>query len=209
MTSSFSRLCEQLLAAYRVALSAALPPKPQVARHWETPDALHWLALLSATDGFHVAYSLGRLRDVPLVPGERHTSGLFRLSGTVFRGVDEGALRSAVAAQVPDAFDGPTRAFLLRVVGQLATAQVAVALECEPAALPLPAAEEFHCHLPARSDALFEAAATPRLPGPAEERVRAALDGMEPALATRVHAVFAAPDATLLDAVRHLGALRA
>lgn len=209
MASSFAQLCDQLLAAYRVALSAALPPKPQVARHWETPDALHWLALLPASDGFHVAYSLGRLRGVPEVAGERHTSGLFRLSGAVFRGLDEAALRAAVAAQVPDAADGPTRAFLLRVTGQLATAEAALTLEAERAALPLPAVDGFGCHLPARADALFEAAATPRLPGHAEERVRAALASMAPDLSARIRSVFDAPDATLLDAVRHLGALRA
>lgn len=209
MASSFAQLCDQLLAAYRVALSAALPPKPQVARHWETPGALHWLALLPATDGFHVAYSLGRLRGVPEVAGERHTSGLFRLTGAVFRGLDEAALLAAVAAQVPDAADGPTRAFLLRVTGQLATAEVALTLEAERAALPLPAADGFGCHLPARADALFEAAATPRLPGHAEERVRAALGALAPDLSARLRCVFDAPDATLLDAVRHLGALRA
>ena len=209
MSSSFAQLCVQLLAAYRLALSAALPPKPQVARHWETPDALHWLALLPASDGFHLAYSLGRLRGVPEVAGERHTSGLFRLSGAVFRGVDEAALLARVTAQVPEDADGPTRAFLLRVAGQLAAAQVAVTLEAERAALPLPAADGFGCHLPARADALFEAAATPRMPGHAEERVRAALASMAPDLSARIHAVFDAPETTLLDAVRHLGALRA
>jgi hypothetical protein len=143
------------------------------------------------------------------VAGERHTSGLFRLSGAVFRGLDEAALRTAVAAQVPGEADGPTRAFLSRVAGQLATAQVAIALEAEPAALPMPTAHGFGCHLSSRADALFEAAATPRLPGHAGERVRAALAAMAPELSARIHAVFAAPEAKLLDAVRHLGALRA
>lgn len=198
-----------VLAACRLALRAALPPKPQVARHWETPDALHWLALLPATDGFHLAYSLGRLRDVPVRDGERHTSGLFRLSAAVFPGVDEAALRRAVADAVPADADGPTRAFLLRVVAQLAVADAAVELERAPESLPLPPAPGFTCHVPVRADALFEAAATPRLPGHAEARVRDALSRMDAPLATRVLALFDAPEATLLEAARHLGALRA
>lgn len=209
MATPFSQLCEQVLAAYRVALGAALPPRPQVARHWATPGELHWLALLTAGDAFHLAYSLGRLVDAPVVEGERHTSGFFRLTGAVFRGVDEAALLQAVAAQVPASADGPTRAFLGRVVAQLAVAQAALTLEGARDALPLPAAAGFGCHLSARADALFEAAATPRMPGHAEDRVRAALDAMEPGLAAQVLAVFDASEPSLLDAVRHLGALRA
>jgi hypothetical protein len=201
-----TRFGEPLLAACRLALSAALPPRPQVARHWETPDALHWLALLPATDGFHLAYSLGRLRGEPGGPGTRHTSGLFRLSGAVFRGVDEAALLAMLRAQVPEVADGPTRAFLLRVVGQLAAAEVALSLEAQPLTLPLPPAAGFACQVPARTDALFEAASTPRLPGHASERVEAALDVMEPSLAARVRALLAAPHEGLVDAVRALDA---
>ncbi|MEW6432850.1 MAG: hypothetical protein AB1730_15200 [Myxococcota bacterium] len=209
MATPFRQLCEQVLAAYRVALGAALPPKPQVARHWATPDELHWLALTTAGDGFHLAYSLGRLVDAPLVDGERHTSGFFRLTGAVFRGVDEAALLQAVAAQVPASADGPTRAFLGRVVAQLAVAQAALALEAALDALPLAAAPGFACHLSARADARFEAAPTPRLPGHAADRVRAALDATEPGLAARVLAVFDASEPSLLDAVRHLTVPRA
>lgn len=198
-----------LLAAYRTALAAALPPKPQVARHWETPDRLHWLALLPASDGFHLAYSLGRLRGTPLADGERHTSGLFRLSAAVFPGVDEAALLRGVGALVPGAADGATRAFLGRVVAQVLTAEVAVALEADAAGLPLAVADGFCCHVAARADALFQPAATPRLPGHAEERVRAALVEMDAALSARLLDVFASPRPDLLDAVRALAGPRA
>lgn len=101
-----------MLAAYRTAVAVALPPKPQVARNWETPGAHHWLALLSTTDGFHFAcYSLGRLRGVALGAGERHTSGLVRLSGAVFPGVDEAALLHGMHPQVPEGADVAIRAF--------------------------------------------------------------------------------------------------
>ncbi|MEW5742796.1 MAG: hypothetical protein AB1938_28020 [Myxococcota bacterium] len=209
MSLAWAELRALVLAAYRTALSAALPPKPQVARHWETPDALHWLALMPATDGFHLAYSLGRLRGAALVEGERHTSGLFRLSGAVFPGVDEAALLRAVHVQVPEAADGATRAFLVRVAAQVAVAETALTLEQERRALPLPTSADFACHVPARADALFEPAATPRLLGHAAERVHAAISAMDGALAARVLALFAAPEPTLLEALRHLGSPRA
>jgi hypothetical protein len=209
VSEAFPALRSHVLAAYRAALAAALPPKPQVARHWETPDRLEWLALLPAIDGFHLAYSLGRLRGAPVVEGERHTSGLFRLTGAVFKGVDEAALLRSVSALVPERADGATRAFLVRVVAQVTAAEVALALEAEAPALPMPAAAGFACHVAARADALFQPAATPRLPGHAQDRVRAALAEMDSSLSARVQALFDSPDAALVDAVRHLGALRA
>lgn len=209
MSLPWAALKALLLAAYRTALSKALPPKPQVARHWETPDALHWLAFLAAGDGFHLAYSLGRLRGVAEVAGQRHTSGLFRLSGAVFKGVDEAALLRAVQAQLPPAVDGATRAFLIRVVGQLAAAEAALALEGDRPSLPMAAAADFICHVPARADALFEPAATPRLKDHSPQRVHAALCALDGALAARALALFEAPEAGLLDALRHLGVVRA
>jgi hypothetical protein len=205
-TGDFAALRGEVLGAYRSALAAALPPKPQVARHWETPGVLGWLALLSTAEGFHLSYSLGRLRDVPLVPGQRHTSGLFRLSAAVFPRVDEGALWAAVVGQIPATADRAARDFLLPVVAALAVGEAALALEAAPGRLPLPVDAGFHCHLPLRADALFQAAPTPRLPEAKAERVQEALAVMEPDLVARLQSLFDAPEPSLLEALRRLGA---
>lgn len=192
-----------LLEDYRRALAQALPPRPRVARHWESADRLTFLALLSDLDAFHLAFSFGRLKGVPApADGAPDTAGVFRLTGTTFPGVDAQRLSAALAALVPESVDGPSRAFLLRAAGQLATAEVAAALDVGRAMIPHPTSRDFVITLAARGDRLHEPAPPPRPPDHARDRVRAAAATVCRPLAARLEAVFAAPEPTLLEVVR-------
>jgi hypothetical protein len=191
-----------LLAAYQKALSQALPPKERVARHWADPSRLTWLALLSEQTRFQLAWSLGPLKDSSL-PGLQ-TSGVFHLDDAVFPGVGAAAIAREVLATMPET-DGPTTAFLIRVVAQLALAEVALTLE-EARSFGLPVSDGFAVTLALRADALESKALTPRMPGHAEARVLAALEKMEPALAVTISALLASKELVLLDAVRALPA---
>jgi hypothetical protein len=59
---------------------------------------------------------------------------------------------------------GDPRLSLLRAVGQVADGEAALTLELERRASLLSTVPDFACHVPAGADALFEAAAAPRLP---------------------------------------------
>lgn len=191
-----------LLDAYRIALAQAVPPKPQVARHWESAGSLTWLGLVPEQAAFHLAFSFGQLKGTPLVPGEPHTAGVFRLAGSVFKGVDHERLARELHALVPASADGATRAFLQRVVAQVSCAEVALTLEQAPSLLPMAVSTGFTVAVPARPDALGEAAATPRMPPHAVERVSSALREMDEVLRARILQLFDAPETTLSAAVR-------
>lgn len=194
-----------VLAAYRHALGRALPPREPLARHWTTPHALSWLGLNVEGDGFSVAFAFGALKGPTLTPpGHVEHTGFFRLTPEVFPGVDSRVLNAAVQQLVPAGADGATRAFLGRVVSQLALGAAALALEEERAQLPMATAETFVVALPQRKDAAHEPARTPRMPGHAQARVAQALEQMEPRLRARVAQLFSAPADGLLEAMRGL-----
>jgi hypothetical protein len=163
---------------------------------------LTWLALLSEQTRFQLAWSLGPLKDSSL-PGLQ-TSGVFHLDDAVFPGVSAAAIAREVLATMPET-DGPTTAFLIRVVAQLALAEVALTLE-EERSFGLPVSDDFTVTIAQRADALESKALTPRMPGHAEARVLAALEKMEPALAVTVTALLASKELVLLEAVRALPA---
>jgi len=188
-----------LLASCRRALAQALPPRPTVARHWEDASQLHWLGLFQEAGRYQLAWSFGRLR--PPVGPPPHTAGVFWLVDPVFPGVDAPRLAAMLAALTPASADGPTRAFLARVLSQLALAEVAVALWQAPEALGMPTAPGFAVALPRRPDVLGEPAPTPRMPAHARERVTLALRALEPSVRQAVERLFEAPQAELLPAV--------
>jgi hypothetical protein len=191
---------DRLFGACQRALAQALPPRPTVARHWEDASRLTWLGLLQEQGRFQLSWSFGRLKG-PAGPPP-HTAGVFHLVDAVFPGVEANRLTAALLALTPRDADGPTRAFLVRVVAQLALAEVAVALERSPGALGMPTAEGFEVALPVRPDALGTPAPTPRVPQHARDRVEGALASLEPGLRSLVQRLVAAPEATLLAAVR-------
>jgi hypothetical protein len=188
-----------LLAAYRRALAQVLPPGAAVARHWEDASRLHWLGLFQEQGRFQLSWSFGRLR--PPAGAEPHTAGVFSLVDPVFPGVEATRLAAMLVALAPAASDGPTRAFLTRVVGQLALAEVAAALWQAPASLGMPTAPNFTVALPVRADAPATPAPTPRVPPHARERVEAGLEALETPLRRSLERLFAAPEAELLLAV--------
>jgi hypothetical protein len=190
--------------AYRAGLGHALPPKERVARHWEAVDRLVALWLLGTTEGFYLGYSLGALKGVPFEAERPPSAGLFRLEGRVFPAVDAAALQEGLTRLVPSEADGATRAFLRRVIMQLAVAETAETLGREVARLPLPVAPAFRVWVPVRADALYEDAPTPRLPAHAADRVRAAVAALDGALQARVERLFQATSATLSGAVVEL-----
>jgi hypothetical protein len=171
-----------VLGAYRVALAQALPPRPRAARHWVDPSQVQWLGLLVEQARFQFSYSLGRLTGVE-APG-LHTPGVFHLVAATFPGLDEAQLARGALALVPPLSDGPTRAFLVRVVCQLTLREVAAALRA-PGALPMPTAGNFTVTTPLRADALFTPSPAPVVHPKVALRVRAALAQLEPALAAR------------------------
>lgn len=200
----YLRFRSMLLDAYRTALGLALPPRPQVARHWESASALTWLVLAPGDDAFHLALSFGRLKGAPPPQKGHDTTGIFRLVPKVFPGVNDVELMRALSTLVPASADGATRAFLQRVAAQLGAAEVAVAFERNRGHVPFPTASDFAVHVPRRTDALYESAQTPRMPAHAEQRVRSALDAADDLLRVRVLSLFTAPQDELLDAVRSL-----
>jgi hypothetical protein len=175
----------QVLTAYRAALAQALPPKPRVAQHWVDASRLTWVGLLVEQGRFQLAYSLGRLVGVA-TPG-LHTSGVFHLVSTAFPAVADAQLSRSALALVPATADGATRAFLNRVVCQLALADVAVALR-EPGVLPMPTSADFTVALPLRADVLETPSPAPVVHAAVAARVRSAVELLEPALAVRVQA---------------------
>lgn len=178
--------------AMGVAVQRALAPHPRVARHWESTAKLSWFGAAADHHQVSVSWSFGRLRDVPDVPGERHTVGVFALSRVTFPGVDDVALRAALESLVPAGTDGATRVFLQRVAAQLATAESVLAL-----------GERVGCEVSffARTDAVHTPAATPRWPEHARDRVAAALAAMDPELKSACERVWAAEPTELLRAL--------
>ena len=190
-----------LLESYRRALGQALPPRPQVARHWESAAELTFLALLPDQAAFHLAFSFGQLKGCP-PSATPQTAGLFRLTASIFPGVDAEQLTQTLTALVPEAVDGATRAFLLRVAAQLAAAEVAAALDRDRTTIPQATSRDFVVTVPRRADLLHEPAAPPRMPTHAEGRVRDALAVLSAPLSTRLVQAFEAPEPSLLDLVR-------
>jgi hypothetical protein len=188
-----------LLAAHRRALAQALPPRPAVARHWEDASRLRWLGLCQEQGRFQLSWSFGQLK--PPAGPPPHTAGVFHLVDAVFPGVDAPGLARALLALAPASADGPTRAFLTRVVAQLALAEVAVTLLVTPGTLPMPPADELEVALPVRADALATPSPTPRMPLHARARVEAAMEDLEPGLRAAVRRLLEAPEAELLAAV--------
>lgn len=169
----------------------ALTPSPRVARHWEATTRLTWVGGAADHHQVHVSWSFGRLRDVPVLDGQRHSVGVFTLSRAAFPGVDELALRTTLEALVPAGTDGATRVFLQRVTAQLAVADVLVSLP-----------ERLGCEVSlfARPDALDTHASTPRWPEHARDRVAAALNAMDPLLVARLEALWRSPAEVFLAA---------
>jgi hypothetical protein len=198
--SGYEAFRAALLRACRCGLAQALPPRPAVARHWEDPTRLHWLGLFQEQGRFLLSWSFGQLR--PPAGPLPHTAGVFALVDAVFPGVDARGLVVQLSSLVPATSDGPTRAFLVRVVGQLALAEVAVALGQAPVDLGMPTGSDFAVALPVRPDALRTPAPTPRMPAHARARVEAALGDVEPALRQALERLLTAPEAELLEAVR-------
>lgn len=184
----YAAFASAVLAAYRTALARALPPPARVARHWEDASRLTWLGLLQEQARFQVAWSFGRLSGAP--PEPLQTAGVFHLVGAAFPGVDEAALARGAMGLVPTTVDGPTRAFLVRVVCQLALEDAAHALRA-PGALPMPTAPGFEVVLPVRADALTTPASQPVVPAHAADRVWAAVALLGLDLGSRVQAAFA------------------
>jgi hypothetical protein len=172
----------------------AMNPTVRVARHWESTSRLAWFGACADHHVQHVSWSFGRLRDVPVLAGQRHHVGVFGLLSASFPEVDEAGVRSSLEALIPPGTDGATRVFLQRVSAQLAMADVLLSLperlgDCEVS-------------LFARPDAVDTAASTPRWPEHARERVAAALDAMDAELRTRCERLWSAEPPTLLDAAR-------
>lgn len=191
MSTPFSAYQRGLAHAVGLALTRALEPSPRVAQHWESTARLAWFGGAADHHQVHVSWSYGRLRDVPLVDGQRHSVGVFQLSKTTFAGVDELLLRTSLESLVPAGVDGATRVFLQRVVAQLSLADVL---------LSLPERVGCEVSLFARPDALDTPAPTPRWPEHARERVADALARMDRELRERCERLWSAPSPELLSA---------
>ncbi|MFZ5439837.1 MAG: hypothetical protein ACOZQL_07495 [Myxococcota bacterium] len=192
MPTSFSAYRRALAQAVGLVLNRALEPSPRVARHWESTAKLEWFGGAADHHQVHLSWSFGRLRDVPPVPGQRQTVGVFQLARSTFPELDEQALRAMLEALVPREADGATRVFLQRVTAQLALADVL---------LTLPERVGCEVSLFARPDALDTPAPTPRWPEHARDRVAAALAAMEGELRERCERLWSAPAVELLSAV--------
>lgn len=193
MTSAWASFTDSVARALEAVAAQAATPPERVARHWEDASRLAWFGAAADHQAVHVSWSFGRLRGVPVVPGERHTVGVFHLARATFPAVDEQALRGALEALVPAGVDGPTRVFLQRVAAQLAVADGLLELERR---------RGVEVSLFARTDAANTPAPTSRWPEHARERVAGALEAMDAALRARCEVTWAHPEATLLGAAR-------
>lgn len=193
MTSPWVSFTASVARALEAVAAQASTPPERVARHWEDVSRLAWFGAAADHQAVHVSWSFGRLRGVPVVPGERHTVGVFHVARATFPAVDEVALRGALEALVPAGVDGPTRVFLQRVAAQLAVADALLELEQR---------RSVEVSLFARPDAANTPAPTSRWPEHARDRVAAALEAMDAGLRARCEVTWAHAEATLLGAVR-------
>lgn len=178
--------------ALDLVLDRARAPIPRVARHWVSTERLTWFGATAAHHLVHCSWSFGALKEVAEVPGVRQTVGVFAVSKLNFPGVDEDQLRLLLEQMVPAGTDGATKVFLHRVAMQLATADWLKALQARTGT------EVFFF---ARTDAVELAAATPRWPEHARERVATALAAMHPDFRARCERTWNSPEADLLAAV--------
>jgi hypothetical protein len=190
MAGRYAEYREAVAQVTGEVVTRALQPAPRVARHWASMEKLSWFGAAADHHLVHVSWSFGHLRDLPRLPGKRHTVGVFAVTKATF-GVDEVALRTRLEQLIPEGTDGATRVFLQRVTAQLATAD---------ALLALPDRLGCEVSLFARTDAVDTPAATPRWPEHARERVELALSKMDPELKARCERVWAAPAEVLLAA---------
>jgi hypothetical protein len=193
MTGTFAQVVAATWQALDAVASRAAEPQARVAKHWEDPSRLTWFGAAADHQALHASWSFGRLRDVPLVGGARHTVGVFMVTPSAFPEVDGVALRAALDGLVPAGVDGATKVFLQRVAAQLAAADGLLRLERE---------RGVEVFLFARPDALHTAANTPRWPEHARDRVAGALLQMDDAFRARCEATWAHPATELLTAAR-------